>query len=79
MESTSNNPAPESDSAHAIQIVYPDNHVFKINMNAFNQIHNINDIKDRQVITVSIAGAFRKGKSFMLNFFLKYLNAQVIF
>lgn len=78
MESTLNNSAPESDSARAIQIVYPDNHKFKINMNEFNKIQNANDIKDRHVVVVSIAGAFRKGKSFLLNFFLKYLNAQVI-
>ncbi|XP_055308601.1 atlastin-like, partial [Sitodiplosis mosellana] len=62
--------------ARAIQIIYTDNHIFKINTNEFNQIPNINNIKDHHVVVVSIAGAFRKGKSFLLNFFLKYLNAQ---
>jgi atlastin len=35
------------------------------------------DVADRNVIVISIVGAFRTGKSFILSYFLKYLYANV--
>lgn len=66
-----------SNQAHSIQIVYPVNHTFQLNLAELTNILQADDIKDRHVVIVSVAGAFRKGKSFLLNFFLRYLYAQV--
>ncbi|XP_031633295.1 atlastin-like [Contarinia nasturtii] len=63
-------------SGRALQIITPVNQKFEINLDDFKRILEVDQIKDRNVVIVSVAGAFRKGKSFLLNFFLKYLNAQ---
>lgn len=70
--------ADEVNSSRAIQIVSPKNHTFNLELNELKKIVEDDNMKDRHVVVVSIAGAFRQGKSFLLNFFLKYLNAQVI-
>lgn len=67
----------EMESARPIQILTPVNHQYKLQLEVLKEILEHDDIKNRQVVAVSIAGAFRKGKSFLLNFFLKYLYAQV--
>lgn len=62
----------------AIQIVNSnDEHSFELNEEALEKVLLQDDIKDLPVAVVSIAGAFRKGKSFMLDFFLRYLKAGV--
>lgn len=66
-------------SAGPIQIVLPVNQSFQLELNELNHILNADEIKDQNVVVVSIAGAFRSGKSFLLNFFLKYLYAKVRF
>lgn len=61
------------DTAGPIQIVVPANQSFHLEIDELKHILEADYIKDRNVVVVSIAGAFRKGKSFLLNFFLKYL------
>lgn len=62
----------------AIQIFKStDDHKFELNEEALEKVLLQNDIKELPVAVVSIAGAFRKGKSFMLDFFLRYLKAGV--
>lgn len=64
-------------SAGPVQIVVPVNHSFELEIDELKHILDADEIKDRHVVVVSIAGALRQGKSFLLNFFLKYLYAEV--
>lgn len=70
--------AGDIESAGPIQILTSVNHSFQLELEELKYILEADNIKDRHVIVVSIAGVFRKGKSFLLNFFLKYLYAQVL-
>ncbi|KAI6212133.1 Atlastin-3 [Aphelenchoides besseyi] len=45
----------------------------RLNKNALNAVLNHSSTANRKVVVMSVAGAFRKGKSFLLNFFLEYL------
>ncbi|XP_066595356.1 atlastin isoform X1 [Prorops nasuta] len=49
-------------------------HTFELDENALAEILLAPEVKDRNVVVVSVAGAFRKGKSFLLDFFLRYMN-----
>lgn len=64
--------------ARAIPIVNtgPD-HSFILDEDALSDILMQDQLKDRFVVVVSVAGAFRKGKSFILDFFLRYLYSKV--
>ncbi|XP_059481458.1 atlastin-like isoform X2 [Neocloeon triangulifer] len=63
--------------AKAVQVVLAKkDHTFELNKQALEDILMQDHVKDRHVVVVSVAGAFRKGKSFLLDFFLKYMNAQ---
>ena len=65
------------EEAKAIQIITIENRSLKFDPEILRPIFERDDLIDCQAVIVSIAGAFRKGKSFLLNFFLKYLYAQV--
>lgn len=53
--------------------------VHKLTLNEYNlkKIMLHPDVANNAVMIVAIAGALRKGKSFLLDFFIKYLEAQV--
>ncbi|KAH9393030.1 putative RING-H2 finger protein [Tyrophagus putrescentiae] len=61
---------------HPVQIVkVTDERKFELDVEALGNILLRDSIRDTPVVVVSIAGDFRKGKSFMLNHFLRYLQA----
>ena len=49
-------------------------HKFKLNEENLLSILNHPKARMRKVCVVSVAGAFRKGKSFLLDFYLRYLT-----
>ena len=60
-----------------IQIVNVAENQFELDEENLLSILNRGDVKDKPVVIVSVAGAFRKGKSFILNFFIRYLTHVV--
>lgn len=59
-----------------IVIAKPD-HTFELDLEALREILLSEDVKDRKVMVLSVAGAFRKGKSFILDYLLRFLNYGV--
>lgn len=54
-----------------------DDHTFELDVDALEQILLKPEVANKKVVVVSVAGAFRKGKSFLLDFFLRYLEHNV--
>ncbi|XP_012536021.1 atlastin isoform X6 [Monomorium pharaonis] len=66
----------DADGGRPVQVVlaHPEDHTFELDEAALSEILLQDDVKDRSVVVVSVAGAFRKGKSFLLDFFLRYMD-----
>uniref|UniRef100_A0A4W4E9T3 GB1/RHD3-type G domain-containing protein n=1 Tax=Electrophorus electricus TaxID=8005 RepID=A0A4W4E9T3_ELEEL len=69
---------PVTHGAQPIQIVLADqdDHMFELNAVALEKILMQEQLKDLNVVVLSVAGAFRKGKSFLLDFMLRYMYSQ---
>lgn len=67
------------DKPRPIQIVlaHEDDHNFELDEDALEKILLQEHIKDLNIVVVSVAGAFRKGKSFLLDFMLRYMYNRV--
>uniref|UniRef100_A0A1I8GTU9 GB1/RHD3-type G domain-containing protein n=1 Tax=Macrostomum lignano TaxID=282301 RepID=A0A1I8GTU9_9PLAT len=48
---------------------------FRLNQNIWAEMQSADRLQKSKVAVISVAGAFRKGKSFLLNFFLRFLKA----
>jgi len=60
----------------AVQILRPDvNSTYSVDENQLETVFGQKSVADLPVAVYSVAGAFRKGKSFMLNFFIRFLTA----
>ncbi|KAK7902056.1 hypothetical protein WMY93_018825 [Mugilogobius chulae] len=77
-EETQEEPVVEEEKARPIQIVLAneDEHSFELDAAALEKILLQEHVKDLNVVVVSVAGAFRKGKSFLLDFMLRYMHTQ---
>ncbi|XP_069788000.1 atlastin-2 isoform X2 [Narcine bancroftii] len=64
--------------ARPIQVVlaHEDDHHFDLDEASLERILLQEHIRDLNVVVVSVAGAFRKGKSFLLDFMLRYMYNQ---
>ncbi|XP_061652069.1 atlastin-1 isoform X1 [Phyllopteryx taeniolatus] len=68
----------ESDGrARPIQVLLvKDDHTFELDEAALSRILLAEEVRDREVAAISVAGAFRKGKSFLMDFMLRYMYNQ---
>lgn len=60
--------------ARPVQVLLvKDDHTFELDEAALSRILLNKEVRDREVVAVSVAGAFRKGKSFLMDFMLRYM------
>lgn len=68
---------PEKPCPIQIVLAHEDDHNFELDESALERILLQEHIKDLNIVVVSVAGAFRKGKSFLLDFMLRYMYNKV--
>ena len=63
---------------HGIPIIIPDKEEknYQLDTEAFSKLISDNGVENLPVVLLSVAGAFRKGKSFLLNLFVRYLSSK---
>uniref|UniRef100_A0A3Q3XER9 GB1/RHD3-type G domain-containing protein n=1 Tax=Mola mola TaxID=94237 RepID=A0A3Q3XER9_MOLML len=68
----------EVGGARPVQIVLAneEEHSFSLDEEALERLLLQEEVQDLHVVVVSVAGAFRKGKSFLLDFMLRYMYTQ---
>ena len=69
---------PESTDQYAVHVVLPTaDGGFNLDVKALKQVLLDPRVRDRHVVVLSIAGVQRLGKSFILNYLLRYLKSEV--
>lgn len=64
--------------ARPVQVLLvKDDHTFELDEPALSRILLSEEVRDREVVAISVAGAFRKGKSFLMDFMLRYMYNHV--
>lgn len=64
--------------ARPVQVLLvKDDHTFELDEAALSRILLAEEVRDRDVVAISVAGAFRKGKSFLMDFMLRYMYKHV--
>lgn len=58
-------------------MVSKENGRFRLNEENLKKILHREDVQDKPVVVLSIAGPLRKGKSFLLNFCIRYLDYAI--
>uniref|UniRef100_A0A667Z6R0 Atlastin 3 n=1 Tax=Myripristis murdjan TaxID=586833 RepID=A0A667Z6R0_9TELE len=68
-----------SDERRPVQIVTVcrEDHSFALDTEALGKVLLAPEVRDKHVVVLSVAGAFRKGKSFLLDFMLRYMYRTV--
>lgn len=71
----------ENDQGHPVTLLAHDQNIksdnFSVNTDACAELKKQFDLQDRELIVISINGEYRKGKSFFLNYIMRYLRNQV--
>lgn len=52
------------------------NSSLELDMEALDRVLRADHVKNKPVVVISVVGPFRKGKSFLLNFFIRYFASQ---
>ena len=58
-------------------IVAKPDRTFELDYEALQEILLTEEVRDRKVVVLSVAGPFRRGKSLLLDFIIRYLEKQV--
>uniref|UniRef100_A0A8R1E2X0 GB1/RHD3-type G domain-containing protein n=1 Tax=Caenorhabditis japonica TaxID=281687 RepID=A0A8R1E2X0_CAEJA len=64
----------EPQAVRIVEVVEDVDHSFELNTELLERILLDPKVADKKVAVIGVAGAYRKGKSFLLNFFLRYLT-----